>query len=132
MVAYASAGILLDGGSGGGWDSGASSYSSGWDNGAAGYSAGWDGGAAAGGWDGGAAGWDGGAQLEEEVQVVRVQEEAHHHQPAPVKIVKVNTIIQFLYYFDLNCDKQMRMKCNYDRVLHLALQSQINIWINNN
>lgn len=99
MVAYASAGFLLDGGSGGGYDSGASSYSSGWDNGAASYSSGWDGGAIAGGYDGGdAGGWDGGAPVEEQVQVVRVQEHAHHQEPAPVKIVKVNTIFLFFKF----------------------------------
>lgn len=102
MVAYASAGILLDGGSGGGWDGGASS-GGGWDSGAGGYSAGWDSGAGgySGGWDGGAGGssggWDGGAPAEEEVQVVRViQDSSHGHghhapAPAPVKIVKVNS-----------------------------------------
>lgn len=89
MVTYASAGILLDGGSGGGWDGGAGS-GGGWDSGAGGYSGGWDGGAG-----GSSGGWDGGAPVEEEVQVVRViQESSHGHghhapAPAPVKIVKV-------------------------------------------
>lgn len=102
MVTYASAGVLLDGGlgggSGGGWNDGLSSYSGGYDDGASSY---WDGGASA--WDAGSSGWA--APVEEEVQVVRVQEHAHH-APAPVKIVKVRTniypvpsSIQFLVKF---------------------------------
>lgn len=79
MVAYASAGVLLDGGSAGGWDSGASSYSS----------------------DAGLNGWNGGAAVEEEVQVVRVQEHAHH-APAPLQVVKVNLIILFFLKFMTN------------------------------
>lgn len=86
MIAYASAGILLDGGSGGGggWDGGASSYSGGWDGGDSG------------GWNGG------GGHIEEQVQVVRVQEEAHHHHAPAPQIIKVNTDGADL---ELNCDK---------------------------
>lgn len=100
MIAYASAGIILDGGSGGGWDGGASSYSSGWDSGAGGYSGG--------GWDSGSGGYSG---AEEEVQVVKVIQESGHghdhhaHHEAPLKIVKVGHSRISYIKASPNCDR---------------------------